>query len=318
MQKRENILKSVETPKAFGSLTLGGYDETRFNPSNITFPFDDDDERPTSLKLQRITADNTFNGSVGILQEETYVNLDFTLPYLWLPRETCDRVATFFRLTYDNTSGLYFVDDETHTELLARKPVLSFEFGDAATSAPRVGIDLPYAAFDLEASWPLLNTTRRYFPIRQANTSSQYTLGRAFMQEAYIVVDYERRNFSLHQAVFPTSSEQKIIAIASKNASMEIGSRTLSRASIAGIVTGVTILSVFSVLLASWYYRRRKRQYIVEEPHLNHLSGSEETQETTELPADETKGYILMSNEVLELRVSRDDELDGRPRSELA
>lgn len=307
----------VETPKAFGSLTLGGYDETRFSPSNITFPFDNDDERSTSLKLQQIRADNTFNGSVGILQEETYVNLDFTLPYLWLPQETCDRIATYFQLTYDNTSGLYLVDDETHAELMTRKPVLSFEFGDAATSALRVGIDLPYAALDLEATWPLFNTSKKYFPVRRANTSSQYTLGRAFMQEAYVIVDYERRNFSLHQAVFPASSEQKIVAISSKPNLAGSSPSVLSRASIAGIITGSVVFCIISALLASWVCRWRKRRCSVETPQLG-SSGSEETQATCELPEKEREKFFLMSSEVLEMHTSKSIELEGKVRSELA
>ena len=77
-----DVLTPIAIPKVFGSLTLGGFDESRFEPNNITFPFDADDERPLILKLQGVTAKNTFNGSVVLLEEETYVNLDFTLPYL--------------------------------------------------------------------------------------------------------------------------------------------------------------------------------------------------------------------------------------------
>ncbi|KAF3003224.1 hypothetical protein E8E13_009889 [Curvularia kusanoi] len=305
------------TPKVFGSLTLGGYDETRFISSNVTFPFDNDDQRPTSLKLQRITGENTLNGSVSILQEETYVNLDFTLPYLWLPHETCDRIATYFGLTYDDTSKLYFLDDKTHEELIIRKPVLSFEFGDTATSTIRVGIEIPYTAFDLQASWPLVNTTQRYFPIRRANTPSQYTLGRAFMQEAYIIVDYERGNFSLHQAVFPTSNEHNIVAISSKDSAADAKSRALSRASIAGIVSGVSAFCVLLALSALWCFRRRNRGQSIPEQQLEELGCREESQERIELPETELK-EIYMSNVALELSGLKEDGPDSKLRSELA
>ena len=194
--------------------------------------------------------------------------------------------------------------------------MLSFEFGDAATSAPRVGIDLPYAAFDLEASWPLFNTSQRYFPIRRANSSSQYTLGRAFMQEAYLIVDYERRNFSIHQAVFSTSSEQKIVAIPSEDTSLNPRSHVLNRASIAGIITGVLVFCILLVLLSSWLYRRRKIRSGGNVPQLTPSSGSRETQETYELQGAAKRSF-LMSNEVLELQMSREKELDGKVRNEL-
>jgi len=49
-----------------GSLTLGGYDASRLIPNNITFPFDADDDRPTSLTIQSITAQNTLKRTVTL------------------------------------------------------------------------------------------------------------------------------------------------------------------------------------------------------------------------------------------------------------
>ena len=61
---------------------------------------------------------------------------------------------------------------------------------------------MPYAAFDLEVSYPIYrNGTKNYFPIRRATNMSKYALGRAFLQEAYIGVDYESTSFSIHQAL---------------------------------------------------------------------------------------------------------------------
>jgi hypothetical protein len=74
-----------------------------------------------------------------------------------------------------------------------------------------VNITLPYDAFDLQLSYPYLpNTTyadpsKYYFPLRQAANETQYVLGRAFLQEAYLITDYERNNFSIHQAVHNAS-----------------------------------------------------------------------------------------------------------------
>ena len=77
---------------------------------------------------------------------------------------------------------------------------------------PSLAFELPYAAFDLQASYPIYLNATDYFPIRHAN-DTQYTIGRTFLQEAYITVDYTRAKFHVSNAAFPDSSSQKLTAI---------------------------------------------------------------------------------------------------------
>jgi hypothetical protein len=63
---------------------------------------------------------------------------------------------------------------------------VKFQLGVTPKGGPSVDIVLPYAAFDLEASYPLVRHPTRYFPLKRAANDSQYTLGRAFLQEAYV------------------------------------------------------------------------------------------------------------------------------------
>lgn len=311
----ESILTVLESPKVFGSLIMGGFDESRFETNNMTFLFNNDD---TSLKLQQITAKNTFNGSVSILEEEVLINLDFTMPYLWLPQETCDRIASYFKLVHDNATDLYLVNDDVHAELIARNPLLKFSFGDSSSLAERVDIAIPYAAFDLQASWPIYNNTKNYFPIRRAANESQYTLGRAFMQEAYVIVDYERGNFSLHQATFPASNTQQIVSIPARDAQDETKIHDLSKASIAGIATGSTIFIVLLIALIVLLNYRRKRSHIGSEQKLYEgWSSNDDANTTAELPIDKIMRSQLMSTEVLELQVSREQEVHSSQRTEL-
>ena len=316
-QSFDVVLTDPGTPKVFGSLTLGGFDQNRFEPNNFTFPFDQDDTQLTSLKLQQITAEHTFNGSVVLLQEETYVNLDFTMPYLWLPRDVCDRIAAFFKLEYDNTTELYLVDDTTHQDLLARNPSFTFAFGESPSLVDTVSIELMYAAFDLQASWPIYNESKNYFPIRRTTNASQYTLGRAFMQEAYVIVDFERRNFSLHQAAFPASNQVKLVSIPAKGTEKHEAAHGLDQGSIAGIVTGSTVFVVLLVMLAALLCYRKKRRSPKEQRNVELCISSEKHSVTTELPDNKTMRMEMMSTEVLELQSSR-EEVEGRPRYELA
>lgn len=241
------------------------------------------------------------------------------MPYLWLPGNVCDRIASAFRLHYDNATGLYLVDDDTHTDLVARNPSFTFSFGSSSVIPDNLNIDLPYAAFDLQASWPVYNNTKNYFPIRRAANATQYILGRAFMQEAYIIVDFERGNFSLHQAAVPASNAQKIVSIPAIDAQSHQGPDGLSKKSIAGIVTGSVVFAALLIALATLLVRRhRGRSPTQDLPKLEDSSSSEKKEETSELPEDGAKREQLMSSEVLELQWTRIEELDGKARCELA
>jgi hypothetical protein len=85
-----------------------------------------------------------------------------------------------------------------HDRLLTLNPSVSFSLGNDNNPANWVTITLPYAAFDLQVSHPFYTVRTNYFPIRRAKNSTQYTLGRTFLQEAYVIADYERANFSIH------------------------------------------------------------------------------------------------------------------------
>lgn len=245
------------------------------------------------------------------------MNLDFTLPYLWLPGSVCDHIATVFKLQYDNSTELYLVSDDTHAELMTQDPVFTFAFGESLSVKDTVSIKLPYAAFDLQASWPIYNSTKNYFPIRRASNATQLTLGRAFMQEAYMIVDFERGNFSLHQAAFPPSNAQRIVSIPGKDSDPFHKESKLSKGSIAGIVTGSVISVALLVVLATLLVRRRTHRPRAESLPRSNQSSSSEKGEISELPEVGNKREQLMSSEVLELQWSREEELDGKAMCEL-
>jgi hypothetical protein len=261
----------LESPKALGSLTLGGYDASRLTPTKITFPFDPDDDRPLSLNIQKITAKDTLTGLNSMLENATYVQIDFTVPHLWLPITVCDRFEAAFGLTYDNTTDLYLVNDTIHSQLLQKRPTVTIGLGSSFSPTERVNLVLPYSAFNLQVGYPYYNSSKNYFPIRRAYNESQYTLGRTFLQEAYVTVDYERGNFSVSQALFPpTTARQQITAIASTDipeANNAAPTRTpfshqrLSTKAVAGITIGSVALALFiffAILIFSCHRRKAR------------------------------------------------------------
>ncbi len=76
------------------------------------------------------------------------------------------------------------VDDALHQSLLASNPNFTFTIADSTHGGAPVDIVLPYASFDLEATFPYVPNNTRYFPIQRAANETQYTLGRTFLQEA--------------------------------------------------------------------------------------------------------------------------------------
>lgn len=122
--------------------------------------------------------------SATLLSEPILIFIDSTDPNLWLPGSVCDAFEQAFGLTLDSESGLYLVNDTHNTELLSSNAQVSFRLSDVSSGGDAVTITLPYNAFALIAKAPLVNTSSYYFPLKRAANSTEYTLGRVFLQEA--------------------------------------------------------------------------------------------------------------------------------------
>lgn len=252
-------------PKTYGSLTLGGYDTTRFEPNNLTITFGADSSRDLLPFIQSITANTT--GNPTLLSNSIPAFIDSLVPYIWLPKDACTAFEKAFGLYWNETLKLYLVNETLHTTLLSANPSVTFKIGADATGES-VDIVMPYWAFDLRAGTDLLNGangTSRYFPLKRAENDTQYTLGRAFLQSAYVIADYERRNFSVSQARYPsTSISRNLVAILPTDlarTTQHAASSGLSAGAIAGIVVGaIVILTLVGYAVYIVYKRRHKYQ----------------------------------------------------------
>lgn len=258
-------------PKLPGSLTLGGHDTSRYTANEQTFPFSNDDSKVLSLGIQRITAMNTLSGSRSFLDTPIFSLIDSSFPHIWLPRKTCDAFEEAFGLEYDAGSDLYLINDTMRSKLQELQPTITFSLGNENDASKLVSIQLPYGAFDLQASQPIFNNGTNYFPIRRAANDSQYLLGRTFLQEAYVIADYERSNFSVHQALFKSPMpQQNIVTITTPskdsgngtegtNGSTDQGPSGLATSAIVGIVVGSVAFVLILALLGFLFWRRRRR-----------------------------------------------------------
>lgn len=170
--------------KVLGSLTLGGYDSSRFIPNSLSVSFAPDNDRDTIIGVQSIKATNQNGSTSSLLPQGILAYVDSTIPYIWLPLEACKAFEKVFDLTWDENSALYLVDNALHEDLVAQNATIIFTLGNGASGGQTVDITLPYDSFDLTAKYPLVKNTSYYFPLKRAANETQYTLGRAFLQEA--------------------------------------------------------------------------------------------------------------------------------------
>lgn len=292
--------------KALGSLILGGYDTSAYQDTNSSYKFFSDQSRDLSIGIQSIStnasADNT------VLQSDLIsMFIDSSVAEIYLPLDACHAFEKAFGLTYNTTLEMYLVSDSLHSKLTAENPAVTFEITTPITGGSSFNITFPYASFDLEANQPLLKAASRYFPLKRAANDTQYVLGRTFLQEAYLIVDYERGNFSVHPRVWNASAESNIVTIfppgvkeSEPSQSSGHGS-SISGGAIAGIVIGVCVLIVAAAaaVLRFLVLPRRKKAAAAQNSQVDSTTGmmlgsvdaaSPETSRT--LPADTLGGNL--------------------------
>jgi len=300
-------LKSV-----FGSLILGGYDSTRFTPnaSPFSFSFATDPSKLLTVGVESLMAMNSLQGTYSLSSGSYFSLVDSTVPHLWLPTSVCDNFEQAFGLTYDPHTDLYLVNDTMHEKLISLNPSITIKLVNSLeedTSTNYTNIILPYAAFDLQASYPYYQNATNYFPIRRAANSTQYVLGRTFLQEAYLIVDYERANFTIAQAAFPDPLPvAKVVTIEpTSSATSKSTEKSLGTGAIAGIAVGGTILVFLAVIGALLLCRKRR-------------GDRKRTYELANTQISETgSGSIISAAQQKVLSNQGPQELGGTPLTEL-
>ncbi|EPE24792.1 Acid protease [Glarea lozoyensis ATCC 20868] len=240
--------------RSLGTLTLGGYDASQMKEKELDWMFHVDSSSNLEVGLQVIVASDTFEGKqTSLLLNGITAYIDSTYPKIWLPLDACEAFEKAFGLNYDPTSFRYLINTTTHARLQSLNPTITFKIGNSTFGGLTRNIVFPYAAFDLQASYPIFENDTRYFPIRRADNSSHYTIGRVFLQEAYLVVVYGRRRFAMHQRSFGGNDEQNLVQISDPDS--RLSSSRLGSGPIAGVVVGV----ILTFALLGWLYLRHRK-----------------------------------------------------------
>ncbi|KAI6824834.1 acid protease [Hortaea werneckii] len=319
---------SYASPADYGSLVIGGYDNARSQGDNLTIPLGGPENQTLGVAVVNILAENTANGTVSLWRDPSplIATIDSTVSQLWLPQSVCDLFASTFGLEFDNTTGLYLVNATTHEQLLQSNPSISFMLGpnttatSASAAADTINIVFPYAAFDLQADIPLYNSSTNYFPIRVAANESQYTLGRTFLQEAYLFVDWERRSMTISRVVHQNKTTEIVpVEPPSLHSSGGTAGGGLGTGAIVGIAVGVSAAIVFAVgMVVCFVVRPRRRRRAVAalaqkvEEDTNGFSSSDDKKKkggwVNELDGDRITPSEIMSEQRHELSGGADNE----------
>ncbi|KAL8764842.1 MAG: hypothetical protein Q9209_007853 [Squamulea sp. 1 TL-2023] len=305
--------------KVLGSLTLGGYDASRFIPNELTIPFNQQDHIDLTVNIHAIYASSEGGTQrTDLLTKRIAAFVDSTLPYIYMPLSVCQKFEAVFGITWNETVQAYLVNETLHDSLVSQNTSVIFTLSNStAKDGTTVEITLPYAAFDLVAEPPLVKS--RYFPLVRATNESQYTLGRTFFQEAYVIADYERQNFSISQCSWVDNAPQQIVKIsAPANATSSKADTEINSGAVGGIAVGCVAAACALALAIYYLIDRLRRGKGVRSPEERHdrFPGSAELG-IPETPREiDGKQYLVTE---IEGRGLHRQELDSTafPRQEL-
>ena len=192
----------VEAIKLDLSLCIGGYDATRIvgpvssqSTNEYLFAIDlldigigvDHGGSPlSSLPLQGLLS----QGNSSLSNTNIPVTLNPGAPYLYLPSSTCAAIAKNLPVTYDAGKALYFwnIVDPRYAKIVTSPTYLSFIFRG---SSGNLTIKAPFHLLNLTLEEPLVSTKTPYFPCQPPQgPGGHYSLGRAFLQAAFIGVNW--------------------------------------------------------------------------------------------------------------------------------
>jgi hypothetical protein len=270
--------------------------------------------RDLVVTISSITAESSTNPSkTDILSEPISVFIDAGTPHIWLPQSACSAFESSFGLTYDETTDLYLINSILHSNLLSKNLSIVFEL--QSNSPQKITLSLPYSAFDLELTptYPTITNKTRYLPLRRAANDSQYTLGRTFLQEAYMIVDYERQNFSIHQSKWDilNGAQQNIIAIDPTTNITVSNTGKSEQVNLRGLIIGASVGGVLGLLLICsliLFFLLRKRRRAKRTHELD--SGNRDTTTHIEIDSD-TKHEMATDSKRPELDAGMRAEFEG-------
>lgn len=230
-----------------GSALLGGYDKSRLVGEVSTQSFSPPGATPGGnlrIGLMDIGLGVGAGGSPwaydqkkGLLSLSNnsmelplYVEISPARPYLYLPQSACDAITAELPVTFNSSLGLYFWDtkNDSYTTLTSSAAFLSLSFQKDMAQDDMTTIKVPFSLLNLSLEAPLVQQPTPYFPCYPV--SSSYSLGRAFIQAAFVGENFGNGNgnglWYLGQAPGPGASKKEVTSIGTTQSKLSPSSKT--------------------------------------------------------------------------------------------
>ena len=202
-----------------GSLIFGGYDMARVigdintaqSPGGIGEMFIS--LLDISIGVAKGGSPFSFQKMDGLLQTQnsrtTQIKIrpNPTLPYLHLPGNTCEAITAYLPVNFVPSLGLYLwnADSPQYRTIISSPAFLAFTFKQTGNPS-NITINVPFFLLNLTLTPPLVEVATPYFPCRPFESDSEdgdYHLGRAFLQAAFIGMNWNNRFWWMAQAPGP-------------------------------------------------------------------------------------------------------------------
>ncbi|CAG8112067.1 unnamed protein product [Penicillium salamii] len=195
-------------PEIPGSLVLGGYDQSRVL-NQVSSQQVDPKKNLGNLKIYLedigigvATGDSPFgfqsksglfkwgDSTASASTRGRSVEIIPLLPYIYLPKTTCDAMAANLPVTFDEDLNLYLwnTEDKDYQNITSSPAYISFTFEMNSSNSQNLTVKVPFPLLKLTLQEPLVDRNMSYFP---CYPSDSYILGRAFLQAAFVGVNWQ-------------------------------------------------------------------------------------------------------------------------------
>ncbi|OQV00627.1 hypothetical protein CLAIMM_06100 [Cladophialophora immunda] len=211
-------------PNVPGSLILGGYDRNRVIGTVSMWPAQNTmfdmiiNLLDVSIGVETGASPFPFAYRSGLLVDGgqtaplLMVRPNPTVPYLYLPDDTCKAIASHLPVTYIESLDLYAWDTTSsdYQKVVTSPTYLAFTF-QTSGSPGNMTVKVPFALLNLTLTPPLVDNPTQYFPCKSYlplgpsySPGNEYHLGRAFLQAAFIGMNWHQDIWWMAQAPGPT------------------------------------------------------------------------------------------------------------------
>lgn len=208
--------------------------------------------RSLSVDISSISLNSKDRPDIVVKSTEKPISalVDSSTPYMILPLEICQTFEKSLGLSWDDNAGLYLINQTEYERLKSGNGNITMNIGSNGRST---ALRLPVGSLILHAGIPLIAKPSRFFALKRANDSTPYTLGRVFLQNAYITADYDKRIFNVSRVIH--TGDSRPFALPTGLPSIG-GSSHVSSGAIVGVVLAVILLFIATYLTFAWKKKR--------------------------------------------------------------